>query len=224
MHGQKWESDLRILFPKRTIRALAIDMNGQFVLITRFLRPLKPPESLLSNSARLTDEMMLRLARFVSLIPSIPDNVALPGFGDVWCPCNQFLDMLIGDEEEHAILLCNFFLYLGKRAGVILGSGIPEGPTAYVIVWEYTGQDPSIWNPSTGEKLRVHDSFLPLNAVGTIFTAENVYANIQKYEHPNRLEYDITRTSYWKPLFNRKFPNPGLVSIQVSNLPVYLLD
>ena len=31
--------------------------------------------------------------------------------------------MQAGDEEEHAILLCNYFLYLGKRAYLVLGEG-----------------------------------------------------------------------------------------------------
>ena len=33
----------------------------------------------------------------------------------------EFLDMQAGDEEEHAILLCNYLLYLGKRAYLVLG-------------------------------------------------------------------------------------------------------
>ena len=35
--------------------------------------------------------------------------------------------MLAGDEEEHAVLLCNYFLHIGKAAYVVLGRGIPEG-------------------------------------------------------------------------------------------------
>ena len=35
--------------------------------------------------------------------------------------------MLAGDEEEHAILLCNYFLWIGKKAYLVLGDGIPEG-------------------------------------------------------------------------------------------------
>ena len=35
--------------------------------------------------------------------------------------------MQAGDEEEHAVLLCNYFLFMGKKAWVVLGSGIPEG-------------------------------------------------------------------------------------------------
>ena len=39
----------------------------------------------------------------------------------------QFLQMLGGDEEEHAVLLCNYFLHCGWRAWVVLGHAIPEG-------------------------------------------------------------------------------------------------
>lgn len=117
---------------------------------------------------------MLKLARFVSLIPCVPDSVALPGVIDVWSSCDQFLNMLMGDEEEHAILLCNYFMYLGRRAAVVLGQGIPEGSTAYVIVWDFTGQEPFVWNATTGERHGVRDPHIPLHSIGTIITFENV--------------------------------------------------
>lgn len=34
--------------------------------------------------------------------------------------------LLAGDEEEHAILLCNYFLSMGKKAWLIIGTAIPE--------------------------------------------------------------------------------------------------
>ena len=34
----------------------------------------------------------------------------------------QFLQMLQGDEEEHAVLLANFFLYMGKPTWLLLGN------------------------------------------------------------------------------------------------------
>ena len=37
--------------------------------------------------------------------------------------------MLAGDEEEHALLLCNYLLYCGWKAWVVLGHAIPEGDT-----------------------------------------------------------------------------------------------
>jgi coiled-coil and C2 domain-containing protein 2A len=168
-----WEAEMKRHFPNRETKAFAIDLSGKFVLITRFLTPIKPPDSLIQNLVN-ADEVMFRLARFVSLVPSTPDTVAIPGVSDIWCSCNQFLDMISGDEEEHAILLCNFFLYLNKKVGIILGSGIPEGPTCYVIVWDYNSQEPSIWNPISGERFSVRDSYLPLNSIGTIFTVDNV--------------------------------------------------
>lgn len=35
--------------------------------------------------------------------------------------------MLGGDEEEHATLLCNYFLFCGFKAWVLLGHAVPEG-------------------------------------------------------------------------------------------------
>lgn len=35
--------------------------------------------------------------------------------------------MLGGDEEEHALLLCNYFLFFGFKAWVVLGHAVPEG-------------------------------------------------------------------------------------------------
>lgn len=81
--------------------------------------------------------------------------------------------MLMGDEEEHAILLCNYFLHLGKKAMFLLGSGIPEGPTAYVVTWE-KGNDVWVWNASTGDHFNVRDNRNPLQSVGCLVSPENV--------------------------------------------------
>lgn len=42
------------------------------------------------------------------------------------CTLQQFLDLLAGDEEEHAVLLCNYFLAMGKKAWIVIGNAIPE--------------------------------------------------------------------------------------------------
>ena len=41
--------------------------------------------------------------------------------------------MLGGDEEEHAVLLCNYFLHIGQEAWVVLGRAIPEGVSLYSV-------------------------------------------------------------------------------------------
>ena len=81
--------------------------------------------------------------------------------------------MLQGDEEEHAVLLCNYFLFLNKKAWLITGTAIPEGTTTYVLTREDSGSY-WIWSPSTGEHYNQFDSFCPLKTVGSIVNHENV--------------------------------------------------
>jgi coiled-coil and C2 domain-containing protein 2A len=102
----------------------------------------------------------------------------------------QFLQMLQGDEEEHAVLLTNYFLSMGKVAYLLLGmfcfcisvffhvlyllsgSAIPEGPTAYVLTREE--RDYWVWNASTGEHYSFRDNFCPVQSVGCLVNADNV--------------------------------------------------
>ena len=48
----------------------------------------------------------------------------------------QFLQMLQGDEEEHAVLLVNYFLHLGKRAWLVLGESREEVHVGTVLWFE----------------------------------------------------------------------------------------
>eukprot|EP00057_Strongylocentrotus_purpuratus_P019272 XP_011673746.1 PREDICTED: coiled-coil and C2 domain-containing protein 2A [Strongylocentrotus purpuratus] len=170
--------------------------------------PLAPPELLKEKE---------RIARFVSLIPSISDSVLFPGVCNIWSTCQQFMQMLQGDEEEHAVLLVNYFLHLNKRAWLILGRAIPEGPTAYALSEEGDGQY-WIWNPSTGEHYKATDSFCPLKAVDCLINQDNIWANIQIQEETSRLNFDVGKSTAWKPLFTSSFPNPGLSSMQEETL------
>ena len=38
---------------------------------------------------------------------------------------------------------------------------------------------------------------------------------------PSQLQYQVTKTSDWRPLFSRKFPNPHLATIQSPESLVY---
>ena len=106
--------------------------------------------------------------------------------------------MLGGDEEEHAVLLCNYFLFLGKKAWVVLGTAIPEGedtvtlsltlplslppspslslgPTAYVLTPHPVSRRSYIlWNPSTGKHFPYNLSHIPLHSIGCLINNENV--------------------------------------------------
>ncbi|XP_071836357.1 coiled-coil and C2 domain-containing protein 2A-like [Apostichopus japonicus] len=206
-------------FPKREVKTTVVDINGTSVFITRYFRPLKPPEALLGSEPSQTTK---NVAKFVSLVPFLSDNVSFPGICDIWSSCDQFLQMLQGDEEEHAVLLVNYFMHLGKTAYLVLGTAIPEGPTSYVLSKE--GNEFWVWNPTTGEKYQQTNNFCPLKSVGCLVNQENIWANIQVNAEPSRIDFDVSKTSNWKPLFTKSFPNPGLSSIQPPELVYHETD
>ncbi|VDP24959.1 unnamed protein product, partial [Schistosoma curassoni] len=101
---------------ERQFKPLVMNSDCQEILMTRFLTPLNPPEEFLpgTKTGFSISESMLRLARYVSLIPYESDIASFPGLVQVWCTCDQFLSMLCGDEEEHAVLLACYFMYIFK--------------------------------------------------------------------------------------------------------------
>ena len=108
----------------------------------RFVTPEEPPPNAY-NPALSLEKQMLQLARFVGLIPFLDDfqleggtdEDVDPDSLDVWCTSREFVDIMAGDWEEHATLLCNFFNYVFNKnsspmsAYVVFGRGIPEGNT-----------------------------------------------------------------------------------------------
>ncbi|XP_029939889.1 coiled-coil and C2 domain-containing protein 2A isoform X2 [Salarias fasciatus] len=214
--SDRFEKEAAQGYPDRPCITTVIDLNGKTVFITRFIRPLNPPQEFLDAFPDKLQEATSLVARFVSLIPSLPDRVTFSGSCDLWSTCDQFLTFLAGDEEEHAVLLCNYFLFMGKRAWLIIGSAIPEGPTAYVLTLEQNRY--LIWNPSTGQFYGQYDTFCPLQAIGCLVNAENVWFNIQQYTTPMRMSFDVTKANFWKPFFSRSFSHPGLSSVQPDKL------
>ena len=51
-----------------------------------------------------------------------------------------------------------------------------------------------------------------------------MYGNIQKFEEPSKMNFNVANTKDWKPFFNKSYPNPGLASIQVDNLMYMPID
>lgn len=78
-----------------------------------------------------------KAARFVSLIPFKNDTEAFNDLPDIYCSAQEFVDLRSGDFEEHAILLCCFFMYIDQQVYkrediknyVVMGRGLPEGKT-----------------------------------------------------------------------------------------------
>lgn len=88
----------------------------------------------------------------------------------------------MGDSEDHAILLCSYFLQLKLEAYVLLGSGIPHGSMAYVFVKETVDKSSNnyVWDPTNGQKYNVDDSFCPLQKVYCLINDKNVSENFRK--------------------------------------------
>ncbi|XP_059197951.1 coiled-coil and C2 domain-containing protein 2A isoform X1 [Centropristis striata] len=214
--SEKFEREAAQSYPDRPCLTTVIDLNGKTVFITRYIRSLNPPQELLDTFPNNPKETTALVARFVSLIPSLPDRVSFSGVCDLWSTCDQFLTLLAGDEEEHAVLLCNYFLFMGKEAWLIIGTAIPEGPTAYVLTNE---QDRFlIWNPCSGQCYGQYDTFCPLQTVGCLVDANNVWFNIQEYSSPMTMNFDISKTNLWKSFFTRSSSIPGLSSVQPEEL------
>lgn len=86
--------------------------DGLSVLVCRYLKPLQPPPGITTRRACI---------HAVSLIPFIPDSQAFVGEFDLWCTTKQTLEIMAGDEEEHATTLYNYLYYLSLReAGTAL--------------------------------------------------------------------------------------------------------
>ncbi|KAI9202742.1 uncharacterized protein BJ171DRAFT_626486 [Polychytrium aggregatum] len=277
---RKWETSLK--YPARNVKATCLDMNGYITLITRFIRPQNPPGSCTT---------VAHAARYVSLIPFLPNRTALAADCSLWSTSDQVLDVGAGDGIEHAILLCNYLLHLGKNAFVLLGDGRLETRVAFVLIVEglkipkvaasgsRAGSDSSlqqarprlsIWNgrpkgekdakadvvvsedskdaqatsdpqpaegpkeeakeesaaevsykivnPGTGQWHAPIDPHNPVVVVKCVFNSDNIWANEQEYEDPQRINWNITDQSLWRPLLTRGFPPINMESIQKEEL------
>ncbi|KAG5183731.1 hypothetical protein JKP88DRAFT_316124 [Tribonema minus] len=234
-YAQRWQQRLAQAQEKegmqvRVLKVFVPLAGGREALVTRFLVPQEPPEGL---------DTPQKLAHFVRLVPFLEDWQAVPvraaaeAANDMWCTSQQFLDILAGDWEEHAILLHNYLLWLyqmraarearramGRSGGapgdvirgavrtdvmLVLGRGVPEGSTAYVLVKEVDRFGDTLtavlWNAATGVGYEARDSQCPLIEVGCVISAANVWANVQRSAKPWEMSWDTRQTSAWRPYF-----------------------
>lgn len=212
--SKKFEKDASLLCPERPCITTVINLTGREAFITRYIRPLNPPNMLLVGLSSNSQYTMV--ARYVSLIPSLPDRDLFSASCGLWSTCDQFLTHLAGDKADHAVLLCNYFLFLNKKAWLIIGSAIPEGPTSYVLTYEDSQY--LIWNPRSGQSYRQYDTFCPLQTVGSLVSGDNVWLNIQKHTSPMRISFDNMKANLWKPFFSPSFVYTGLPGIQLEML------
>lgn len=211
-YAKQWKEGINRQRPHSHVTALTQDIHGLSVLITRYIHPQLPPQNIVDPatiSEADTFLAMRRLARFVAMIPEKLDTATFVGFCNLWATSAQFLQLLGGDDEEHAILLCNFFLSLPsiKEAYVVLGRGIPRGNCIFVlskhhgVFGSFDGDDDAalpdglsaddgireadehtlLWDPMTGDHYSVKDTLCPLQHLDCIFNESNIWANTQDH-------------------------------------------
>ncbi|XP_042763970.1 protein CC2D2B isoform X10 [Panthera leo] len=174
------------------------------------------PFSALLQQSEISGTFQDLIAHFVSLIPVVPDVLDENDGFDIWMTSERCISLAIGNKEEHAILLCNFFLYFGKKALVVLGTSMLEGQVAYVLTQET--DEYLLWNPLTGQCHKQFDPFCPLQSVDCLFDDGNVWFNIQQNNTPMAVHFDYSKESFWKQLLPKDFQGTNAQSIQPEEI------
>ncbi|KAM7074277.1 protein CC2D2B [Molossus nigricans] len=211
-----FRKNCQAVFPNRRITTTVFNADGMQILVTRYIKALNPPQQLLDIFLRDSNATLDFIAHFVSLIPVMSDTLDENDGFDVWMTSERCISLAIGNKEEHAILLCNFFLYFGKKALVLLGTSMLEGHVAYVLTHET--DEYLLWNPLTGQCYKQFDSFCPLQSVDCLFDDGNVWFNIQQNNTPMAVYFDYSKESFWKQLFPRNFQGAQTQSIQPEEI------
>uniref|UniRef100_A0A8D0MRP8 C2 domain-containing protein n=1 Tax=Sus scrofa TaxID=9823 RepID=A0A8D0MRP8_PIG len=210
--AQIFKKNCKALFPKRRITTTVFNDEGIQILVTRYIKALNPPQQLLDLFLHDSNATLDLVARFVSLIPIVSDTLDENDDFEIWMTSERCISLAIGTKEEHAILLCNFLLYFGKKALVLLGTSVLEGHVAYVLTQETDKY--LLWNPLTGQCHKQFDPFCPLQSVDCLFDGENVWFNIQQNNSPMAVYFDYSKESFWKQLLPKNYQGPKAQSIQ----------
>ncbi|KAL0238933.1 hypothetical protein PCE1_004624 [Barthelona sp. PCE] len=196
----------------RNARVLVSDLNGAGTFICRYLRPLKPPQNFLSMHSAF---------RFVCMIPYIADSVSFVGHEEVWMNSQEFIDLGAADDEEHAILFCNFVRYLQPSYSVflLLGRSAVHGDVALVLVRTEKGTF-RIYDPSRGLQFSLDDPFCPLSRIDCIVSSEQILLNTQSDKKAlSETNMDFENIRAWKPFFTEpEEERPKFVSAQPPEL------
>jgi coiled-coil and C2 domain-containing protein 2A len=164
--GSEWAKTVVEKFRKspRRVPVFLESLECKSVFICRYLTPMKPPPRIFVPGRADADKAPERAARYVSLIPWVGDSHLFKDMPDLTCLSQEFLDLGMGDSEEHAILLCNMFNYIDRQSGaqepgdeeggrhsyIVYGQAIPDGDCWYVARRDAKSYV-ELWDPRTAE-------------------------------------------------------------------------
>jgi coiled-coil and C2 domain-containing protein 2A len=76
-----------------------------------------------------------------------------------------------------------------------------------------------LYDASTGKTYDASDPTVPLISIGSLISTENIYANIQNFDAPSLMAYDVDNSRNWRPFFTeKKYPKPELTTCQELDL------
>ena len=108
---------------------------------------------------------------------------------------------------------------------LVLGRAIPEGETVYVLRKKKTSTDPKdlenpiyVYDASSGKEYDLADPSIPLISIGSLVSTENIYANVQPFEVPNLMTFDVENHKQWRAFFTKKYPKPEVTTCQEAEI------
>ncbi|XP_050296279.1 coiled-coil and C2 domain-containing protein 2A [Anthonomus grandis grandis] len=202
-HILKWNDLFNSSFITKKFQALAIDSSGRTNCITKFLRPLEPPSFTNDDFGNL-DVTPERCLRYVSLIPFSKNSQFLQ---NIWLKTDEMLSLMVGSVVDHCVALVCFLLALNIDAYLVLGFGLPNGPSSYVLYADFPTY--IILDVVTNQKFDILDPFCPLQRIYCLANGENVWGNAQRSPTIALLRFDLNRKSNWWPLFNNTITAPS---------------
>eukprot|EP00750_Incisomonas_marina_P019918 INCI3652.1.p1 GENE.INCI3652.1~~INCI3652.1.p1 ORF type:complete len:1755 (+),score=364.46 INCI3652.1:316-5580(+) len=204
----------------RNISLTAVTVTGEPAIICQFITPQQPPRSGYATNTSPDDDgdgtidlagfphdSRRALAHYVSLVPFIEDAMIFDGKMDVWTSSSDLLYLRAGDWEEHAVLLCNYFLYLESELGLgssetycCLGRAVPDGDVVFVLQRD-SKEDPfTVWNPRNGHSYEIGARYSPLQSISVIFSNVNAWVNVGPATDLGEQSFDLSDSSLWFPL------------------------
>uniref|UniRef100_A0A8C0IZJ3 Coiled-coil and C2 domain containing 2B n=1 Tax=Chelonoidis abingdonii TaxID=106734 RepID=A0A8C0IZJ3_CHEAB len=198
-----FKKNCKAKFPKRRIITSVFDNEGRNILVTEYIRALNPPQLLVDMYLDDPNATFDLISQFVSLIPCVSDTLDENADVDIWMTSEHCINLAVGNKEEHAVLLCNYLLYFGKKAWVLLGTSVLEGKVAYVLTHE--NEEYFLWNPLNGQCYKQFDTFCPLQSIDCLINRENVWFNTQQNSSPMCVSFEISKEGFWRQFLPYNF-------------------
>ncbi|CEO94544.1 hypothetical protein PBRA_000329, partial [Plasmodiophora brassicae] len=199
-YAKSWWNDYLQIRPdhqQRVIKMFACNEDDERVFVCTFLRPI--------HCSRILPTA-LHAARFVRLIPFVPDVDVGGERTNVWNSLHVFLSRGYGDVEDHCALLCSLLLGFGLDAYVVCGKK-HDGPHTWVMTRESKTRA-MFWDSCTGRTYAVEARTmandlaekLPFVSIGCLFNHRNFYANVQEDNTARATQWDLTDPMQWKAM------------------------